>query len=240
MATYYLASGTINELLKKKKITYKTFGEAFGKNEKSVINLFQNGSHAFDEDELDDISAYLGVSKNVLMINPTNHSYQRINNLKFKYLLVRPKSDIHEHLKKETVKAVEKMENAGYSYKVSKNGQVTAEVKTNCDELKAQLAKYAEYCDEKDKEIAELKSKISNLEASYNNEKAHAEFFEKNYREVTAKNNLLEAEIKQKNDLVKSYDYGMAKDLRDAVAERDKYKDILLKMLLEKHQEEVG
>ena len=252
---YYDACSIINETLKKKGVSYADFADAFGKNPKAMSGIFKRNTKYFDEDELDDISAYLGISKNVLMVNPVSigdivHGRKiRTPNksMEHKYLLVKPikkEEDVNEHLKKETVKAITA---SGYSYSVGKDGTVTAKVSTSCEELKVQLNKYATYCDEKDKEIAELKDQLES-------ERAHGDFFEKRFREVENQNKLLEDELEKKTALVnelsslntslkrqaESVDFSIARDLRDAVAERDKYKEMLLKILLEHYANEVG
>ena len=230
---YYDSCDVIRETLKKKNITQKDFAKAFGKTLATVKSLFCNKTKVFDEDELDDISAYLGISKNVLMTKPVSTKMTPRSDMKYKYFLVKP-------LKKE-----ENMNK--YSYTVNGSGYVKANASSSTDELKAQLKKYASYCDEKDKEIAELKAQLES-------ERAHGDFFEKRFREVENQNKLLEDELEKKTALVnelsslntslkrqaESVDFSIARDLRDAVAERDKYKEMLLKILVDRYTNEVG
>lgn len=99
--TYYRASEEINKIRKKKGITVKDFAEAFGKNYSNTNSALYRSTKLFSEEELDDISAYLGVPKSRLMVNPTGFIHGRRNNFESLFLLKAPATNRKELAKEE-------------------------------------------------------------------------------------------------------------------------------------------
>lgn len=99
--TYYRASEEINKIRKKKGITVKDFAEAFGKNYSNTNSALYRSTKLFSEEELDDISAYLGVPKRRLMVNPTGFVHGRRNNFESLFLLKAPATNRKELTKEE-------------------------------------------------------------------------------------------------------------------------------------------
>lgn len=91
--TYYRASEEINKIRKKKGITVKDFAEAFGKTYSNANSALYRNTKLFSEEELDDISAYLGVPKSRLMVNPTDFVPGRRNKFESLFLLKKPETN---------------------------------------------------------------------------------------------------------------------------------------------------
>lgn len=92
-ATYYRASEEINKIRKKKGISVKDFAEAFGKAYSNANSALYRDTKLFSEEELDDISAYLGVPKSRLMVNPTGFVRGRRNSIDSLFLLKKPETN---------------------------------------------------------------------------------------------------------------------------------------------------
>lgn len=184
--TYYRASEEINRIRKKKGITVKDFAEAFGKNISTTKAALYRDTKLFSEEELDDISAYLGVSKRILMVNPTGFVHGRRNNFESLFLLKAPVTNRKE-LTKEEDKPMTLEINTG-------NTKFYEEVKPT-DAMQ-------EILDEEKAEYEEIKANYKALKAEKESLKAEAELCYRFKKEAQEENKKLKAEIealKQEN-----------------------------------------
>lgn len=177
--TYYRASEEINKIRKKKGITVKDFAEAFGKNYSNTNSALYRNTKLFSEEELDDISAYLGVPKRRLMVNPTGFVHGRRNNFESLFLLKAPVTNRKE-LTKEEDKPMTLEINTG-------NTKFYEEVKPT-DAMQ-------ELLDEEKAEYEEVRDNYRNLKAENVSLKAEAELCDRFKKEAQEENNKLQSLI---------------------------------------------
>lgn len=174
--TYYRASEEINKIRKKKGITVKDFAEAFGKNYSNANSALYRSTKLFSEEELDDISAYLGVSKRRLMVNPTGFVHGRRNKFESLFLLKTPVSktkskedEINMTLEINTgnTKFYEEVKPTDAMQEILDQEKAEyEEIKANYKALKAEnesLKAEAELCDRFKKEAQEENEKLKSL-----------------------------------------------------------------------------
>lgn len=185
--TYYRASEEINKIRKKKGITVKDFAEAFGKNYSTTKAALYRNTKLFSEEELDDISAYLGVPKRRLMVNPTGFVHGRRNNFESLFLLKAPVTNRKELTKEE-------------------DKPMTLEINTGntkfYEEVKPTEA-MQEILDEEKAEYEEIKANYKSLKAENESLKAEAELcyrFKKEAQEENEKLKSLVEALKKGNE----------------------------------------
>lgn len=162
---FFVDPVALNNVMKEKGIKTTTAAKAFGVKEGSfsiLTNPKEGYRKLLTHSEVENLAFYFGVP--ISKLNPEKT-----------LLLKRPASHKELQLQKreEAPVAVNK-----FSYTVDKSGCVKATAVSTSDELKAQLKKYSEYCDAKDKENAELKAKLAEmdiLEAKYKESQDHVE-----------------------------------------------------------------
>lgn len=220
--TYYRASVEINKIRKKKGITVKDFAEAFGKQYGNVSSALYRNTKLFSEEELDDISAYLGVPKSRLMVNPTGFVHGRRNNFESLFLLKAPATN-HKELTKEEDKSMTLEINTGNTkfYEEVKPTDAMQElldeekaeyeeIRDNYRKLKAEnesLKAEAELCDRFKKEAQEENKKLQSLVEALKkgNEQAcnKAKVAEKETAELKMQNDKLGKKIEELQDELK-------------------------------------
>lgn len=177
--TYYRASAEINKIRKKKGITVKDFAEAFGKQYGNASSALYRNTKLFSEEELDDISAYLGVPKSRLMVNPTGFIHGRRNNFESLFLLKAPATNRKE-LTKEEDKPMTLEINTG-------NTKFYEEVKPT-DAMQ-------ELLDEEKAEYEEIRDNYRKLKAENESLKAEVELCDRFKKEAQEENKKLKEEI---------------------------------------------
>lgn len=140
----------LDNIMKTKGIKVVDAAKAFGVRWGSFdILLRPKGDYCklLSNHEVEDLAFYLGVP-----ISKLNPKRTIMNRTPSKH------TELKLQKKEEAPVAVNK-----FSYTVDKSGCVKATAVSTSDELKAQLKKYSEYCDAKDKENSELKAKLAEI-----------------------------------------------------------------------------
>lgn len=203
--TYYRASAEINKIRKKKGITVKDFAEAFGKQYGNVSSALYRNTKLFNEEELDDISAYLGVPKSRLMVNPTGFVHGRRNNFESLFLLKAPATNRKE-LTKEEDKPMTLEINTG-------NTKFYEEVKPT-DAMQ-------ELLDEEKAEYEEIRDNYRKLKAENESLKAEVELCDRFKKEAQEENK----KLKEQNEALKKGNENACRLKKEAEKEMEKLKN---------------
>lgn len=209
---FFVDPVALNNIMKEKGIKTTMAAKAFGVKEGSfsiLTNPKEGYRKLLTHSEVENLAFYFGVP--ISKLNPEKT-----------LLLKRPASHKELRLQKreEASTAVNK-----FSYTVDKSGCVKATAVSTSDELKAQLKKYSEYCDAKDKENAELKAKLAEMDRLKANLEETTEAYERCVKK-TKEYDILEAKYKESQDHVES----LTKQTDDAIKEMLRVNDVCSKL----------